>query len=63
MTNGDKIRQLSDEELARVIGYAIYGCNSCAAVFACYGNDPITGIAKNCVRVWEDWLKQEAKDE
>ncbi len=53
-TNGDKIRQMSDEELAGKFGYP---CPLTA-------NKHCSGISnEECTECWLNWLKQEAKDE
>lgn len=53
-TNGDKIRQMSDEELAKKFGYP------CPPLYKkhCRGDNP-----EECAECWLNWLKQEAKDE
>ena len=49
MTNGDKLRSMSDEELASHFAHYI-----CQHVSACPG--------ENCEQCRMTWLKQEAKD-
>lgn len=51
-TNGDKIRQMSDEELAELIDNS---CKACAK--------DVTECDTECVNGILAWLKQEAKDE
>ena len=54
MTNGDKIRAMTDEELARWF-YNSVGCSEeCVAL----GKD----CGFRCDRAWLDWLKEEAKE-
>lgn len=52
MTNGDKIRQMTDEEIARWL-YS-YDCCNCR-----YVQDDLCGTGKNA---WLDWLKQEVEE-
>lgn len=54
ITNGDKIRQMSDEELAKKFGYP------CPPLYKkhCRGDNP-----EECAECWLNWLRQEAKDE
>ena len=54
-TNADKIRSMSDEELARLLSTttACYRCE----VKGCSGGH------LNCYDIWVEWLKQERSDE
>ena len=51
MTNADRIRAMSDEELAKIIEHEL-GC-------------PVTGdcekMSKDCKACWLDWLQQQAE--
>ena len=58
MTNGDKIRQMSDEEIAKYL--CNFACIHCPASNFC---DLTIGNTKSCKKVVLNWLKQEAKDE
>ena len=59
MTNGDKIRAMSDEELARNIMFRVQGdCSVCPASKICRSDSELT-----CKETVENWLRQEAKDE
>ena len=49
MTNADKIRQMSDEELAKWIAGYVLGLKG--------------GMFETSVNSWLDWLKQEASDD
>lgn len=51
MTNGDKIRAMTDEELAIKMCEQQYGCNSCMADDICTGGNGFF-----------NWLKQESED-
>lgn len=52
MTNGDKIRQMTDEELVKAIGLA---CRRCAY----FKNGKCTEPDKDCTDGNLEWLKQE----
>ena len=60
MTNSDKIRAMTDEELAYKLA-RIFGCNDCP--ISDYCND-FTKDLENwvCPTVWIEWLKQEVSD-
>ena len=53
MNNADKIRSMSDEELAKLLDYEL-GC-------------PVTGdcakMSKDCKACWLDWLQQPSEEE
>ncbi len=53
MTNGDKLRAMSDEELVEI--FANNDCGYCRIHDFCFAK----GSAINCEDVWLDWLKQE----
>ena len=56
MTNADKIRQMSNEELAnRIMAYI--RCEACEKVFHTECN-----VLKTCRDVWMDWLNREVED-
>ena len=66
MTNGDKIRQMTDGDLARYLsevgdGVACPGAPGHWDEWKC----PVEGTANPCenCECWHNWLKQEAKDE
>ncbi|MBQ6535494.1 MAG: hypothetical protein IJI40_01760 [Firmicutes bacterium] len=56
MTNGDRIRAMTDEELAAWHEHVSVGCDyilpKCDAFNYCIGV---------CKKAWLDWLKQEVK--
>ena len=54
-TNADKIRQMSDEELAEYLNNELDAC--CGK--PCDWNDPST----DCDTCWLDWLKQEVESD
>lgn len=60
MTNGDKIRVMSDEELAQFIHKKYDCCRTCPALQHCHDED-VDG--RECIETIMGWLKQEAKDE
>ena len=53
MTNADRIRSMSDEELAKFIASQRTDCYHC----------PVKECVDACEVGWLDWLKQEASDE
>ena len=56
MTNGDKIRAMTDKELSVNIRHIIkYDCDQCPALEVC---DVDNG--KSCEQEIEDWLKRKA---
>ena len=55
ITNADRIRAMSDEELAEFIEYLTSGCDYMSP--KCYASEFCTyGV---CHRAWLDWLKEE----
>lgn len=54
MTNGDRIRQMTDEELAVKLGNV---CELCPI------GDGCEYIARSCEDIFLEWLKQEAQDD
>ena len=61
MTNGDKIRKMSDEELARFLFRISDACRTCLTKKLC--KELSDAGATPCRKIYERWLKQEAKDE
>lgn len=57
MTNADKIRQMSDEELAIICE------DGCPPNANCVTDLNELGMKANCIRCWLDWLRKEANDE
>lgn len=59
MTNGDKIRSMTDEELAKWIeSTEFFECNMCVHLI---GSSECK--EENCIKAAFDWLKQEAEEE
>lgn len=56
-TNADKIRAMSDAELAKIISDSI-DCNVCQEQFSILCD----GTSKTCEQMWLDWLKREVTD-
>ena len=56
MTNGDRIRQMSDEELAFVLATDTCPNADCTPADLCKAHH------HNCIACWADWLRKEAKD-
>lgn len=56
ITNADRIRSMTDEELARILSEECHGTIECPN---CCGE--YTGTIKSCTECWLDWLKQESE--
>lgn len=56
ITNGDRIRSMSDEKLVEI--FANNDCGYCRIHDFCFAK----GSAINCEDVWLDWLRQEASE-
>lgn len=56
MTNADKIRQMTDEELAKMFDKMIQDCEYCHLYESCIGNVDVP-----CKSMYLKWLKQEAE--
>jgi len=54
MTNADRIRQMTDEELAEYLGTDLDGC---------VGRKCVIDDNTDCQKCWLDWLKQEVDEE
>ena len=56
MTNGERIRGMSDEELAKFLA----DCSDCAS---CYLDEPNNcGTEETCAKAFLEWLKQPVED-
>lgn len=62
MTNGEKIRNMTDEELAEFLFVALYDCRCCPIRKFCDETRPKMPIV-NCKSVIKIWLKSEVKNE
>lgn len=63
MTNFEKIKNMSVEELADTIGNAILDCTFCPICNFCdrfIGGDV---LSVNCIKVWIEWLKSEVEND
>lgn len=58
MTNAERIRQMTDEELAKMFDKLIQDCEYCLLYESCIGNVDVP-----CNRMYLKWLKQEATDD
>ncbi len=56
-TNADRIRSMTDEELAEFINDVFYTLATRPGMCDVCDNDSVT----NCRECWLDWLKQESK--
>lgn len=63
-SNGDMIRQMTDEELAEFLTYFDYGeiCKTCCPISNEYENDSCMNFCDNFVVVVKDWIEQEVSD-
>ena len=59
MTNADRIRQMSDEELARFINFHT-DCENCPAARVCEDNYALSSDV--CMAGIQKWLKQEVTE-
>ena len=67
-SNADKIRSMSDEELAKFCGKDMDacppGCDSGKCIDELYAHGEGTYLSdKQCMECWLDWLRQEARHE
>lgn len=60
MTNFEKIKNMSVEELADTMGNATEDCVFCPIFKFCY--EYRHGSAPNCSGTWEQWLKSEVEE-
>ena len=58
MTNADKIRAMTDEEIAKLFAYGT-DCPSDGKLLA---NCPFHDDATECQSCWLEWLQKEAND-
>lgn len=58
MTNAEKIRQLTDEELAKMFDKLIQDCEYCPLYETC-----VTTPNETCRSMYLKWLKNEEKDD
>lgn len=61
MTNGDRIRLMSDEELADY-AYKVLA-NYCCPPEREYATKTCNDMKAECKKCWLDWLKKESDDE
>ena len=55
MTNFEKIKNMSVEELAKII-WLYMNCRDCPIKTKCFPSQ------QTCVEVWEQWLKSEVEE-
>lgn len=60
MTNGEKIRSMTDEELAEFLDKVV-GCDFCPIKKFC--DEERTTPYVNCETVWSRWLSREVKND
>lgn len=61
MTNGERIRSMTDEELAEFLFGTLYDCVCCPIIKFCVETRPKMPIL-NCKSVIKIWLKSEVKN-
>ena len=60
MTNGDKIRQMDDEELAAIFNKIIQDCEYCPLYEDCIQNTDATYVT--CKVMYLKWLREEVQE-
>ena len=58
MTNFEKIKQMSVEEMARAMCTTLYGCGLCLALGSCDIDDDLS-----CSETYEKWLESEVEED
>lgn len=58
MTNGDKVRKMSDEELATMLDKAIQACGYCHLYHLCLHNGDVP-----CKILYLKWLREEVQED
>lgn len=61
-SNGDKMRRMTDEDLAEKIGESI-DCEVCKTMHHSENDECPSKPHQSCVDFWLDWLRQEATDD
>lgn len=56
MTNGDKVRKMSDNELAKSVRKMICSCFDCPFFERCINS------SKSCMELIEEWFREEAEE-
>lgn len=56
-TNADRIRSMSDEELARILAEGCHHTRECPTI--CSPIYPFEEVVESCEKCWLGWLKQE----
>lgn len=57
-TNGDNLRTMTDEELARILAIGCHETRECPTI--CDPIYPYDEVVESCEKCWLDWLKKEA---
>lgn len=60
MTNGERIRSMTDEEWADKL-VVLFVCARCPIRKFCDEND--SSPTATCIRIWKRWLKSEVKND
>ena len=62
MTNGDKIRSMTDKEFAHLIGETVTCENCLAHSDVCEMEYDNPADVPSCEQIWLEWLKEEAEE-
>lgn len=60
MTNADRIRAISDEELAIILAEGCHNTRECPTI--CAPIYPFDEVVESCAKCWLEWLKQEVDE-
>ena len=59
ITNADRIRSMTDEELARVLAIGCHETRECPTI--CDPIYPYDEVVESCEKCWLEWLKDEGE--
>lgn len=57
-TNGDRIRNMTDERLAEFLSKVAFGCEYCDMKKECMYGSHAGDVEDNCEAAWLDWMKR-----
>ena len=60
VTNADRIRAMSDEELAIILAEGCHNTRECPTI--CAPIYPFDEVVESCAKCWLEWLKQEVDE-
>lgn len=58
-SNSDRIREMTDEELARMLASGCHETRECPTI--CDPTYPYDEVVESCEKCWLEWLKQESE--